>query len=200
MNCKQAQRLILRDTANSDVQQHVRECSDCRVAQQRALRLQQLLTVKRHETPGTHYFDNFLHDFHHRLAAETAPRPTIFQRLCALVCIEPAPRLRYGFAHALGVAFAVALMWRGLVTSDLPVNTAQFSDRDLVTPTLTTASLPAPMSTPRKIAAALPAPSPVAVSPLALPAPALRDFTGPRYVLDRITVSPAGYEMANVNF
>lgn len=200
MDCKQAQRLILSDVANGDLQQHLRDCSDCRVSQQRALHLQQLLTVKRHETPGQPYFDSFLTNFHHRLAIETAPQPTVWQRVFTWLHIEPVPRLRYGFAHALGVAFAMALMWRGLVATDLPVNTDRRANQDFLTPELTTSTLPAPHSTPRMIASALPAPQLQSPSALVMPAVTMRDLSVPRYVLDRISLSPASYEVANIHF
>lgn len=197
MNCKQAQRLILSDAANSDVQRHLADCSDCRVAQQRALRLQQLLTVKRHETPGQHYFDGFLDNFHRRLATTTAPQPTFWQRCCARLRIEPVPRLRYGFAHALGVAFAVALVSRTWITADLPINHAA---EDSIAPQIATSSLPAPQSMPRMIAASLPA-QPAAPTALVFPALATRPgFDAPRYVLDRFSLTPASYEVANIHF
>ncbi|MEI6085317.1 MAG: hypothetical protein WCS70_13600 [Verrucomicrobiota bacterium] len=202
MDCQKAQRLIhdLGNGASLDVQRHVSECSDCRVTQQRALHLQQLLAIKRHENPGPHYFDNFLSNFHNRLAQETAPQPTVWQRVLARLHIEPAPRLRYGFTHALGVAFAVTLMWRGLVATDLPVNTTRSVDNDSLVPELTTSGLPAPHSTPRMIASALPSPTVPPASAFLMPAAALRDMSAPRYILDRISLSPASYELASIHF
>lgn len=194
MDCKKAQRLIQERgaAAGPEAHRHATECSDCRVTQQRALHLQQLLAVKRHETPGAHYFDNFLGDFHRRLAVATAPRPTLWQKICTRLHLEPVAQLRYGYAHALGVVFAVALVWRGLVSLDLPANIE--SDVMAIKPT----------STPRMLAAALPvhAPvAPVANTPIVIPAAATRaDFTAPRYVLDRINVSPANYEVASIHF
>jgi len=202
MDCKKAQRLIhdLGNGVSHDVQRHVSECSDCRVAQQRALHLQQLLSVKRHETPGQHYFDSFLGNFQRRLAAELAPPPTFWQRVFTRLHIEPVPRLRYGYAHALGVAFAVALVWRGLVATDLPVNADRPADNDLLAPTLATSALPAPSSTPQMIASALPVSQPQSINPFVLPAISMRDFNSPRYILDRINLSPASYEVASIHF
>src|SRR5689334_1531558 len=108
MDCSKTQRLMndladgrLNESAAQSVQRHVAECSDCRVVQQRGLRLQQLLSVKRHECPGAEYFDSFLNDFHHRLALDPAPRLSIWQRFFNWIHVEPVFTIRYGFAHAL---------------------------------------------------------------------------------------------------
>ncbi|MCG3147845.1 MAG: hypothetical protein PCFJNLEI_01286 [Verrucomicrobiae bacterium] len=202
MDCKKAQRSIheLGNSASPDVQRHVNECSDCRVAQQRSLHLQQLLAVKRHESPGQHYFDSFLTNFHHRLDRETTLPPTLWQRLCTRLHIEPAPRLRYGFVHALGVVFAIALMWQGLVATDLPVEADRAKGDDTFNVQIATGSLPVPSSTPQAIASALPAPQPPPVHTLLTPSVSLRDFNSPRYVLDRIALTPASYEVASIHF
>jgi hypothetical protein len=166
------------------------------VAQERALRLQQLLAVKRHETPGSHYFDNFLDNFHRRLAAATAPQPTLWERICARFHLEPAPRLRYGFVHALGVVFALALIWQGLIASDLPVATSS----DSTAPAFTNLPDPAPSSTPSVIASKLPASVLPPMHTLPAAPVVTRDFNSPRYILDRISLTPASYEVASIHF
>ncbi|MDW8345219.1 MAG: hypothetical protein RMM51_12125, partial [Verrucomicrobiae bacterium] len=51
------------------VQRHLSECTDCRVQHHRTRRVVALLQLKRHEQPPPGYFENFLTEFHQRLAA-----------------------------------------------------------------------------------------------------------------------------------
>jgi anti-sigma-K factor RskA len=60
----------------AELQRHLDDCTDCRVLAQRATRLQRLLALKRYEQPPAGYHDNFLGEFHRRLAAVTQ-RPTL---------------------------------------------------------------------------------------------------------------------------
>ena len=189
MNCRKTKELLhdfadgrLTEMVALNVQRHLTECSDCRVFQQREHRLQQLLAVKRHETPGTAYFDNFLGEFHRRLAVETAPRPSYWQQLCQRLHLEPIPTVNFGYAHALGAAVALVLLWRGLASVELPTG----GERQDFT---------ASHSTPRMIASALPA------KPTETPVLAQVALNAPRYVLDRLAATtPASYEVASLHF
>ena len=190
MNCRKTKQLLhdladgrLAEPVARAVQRHVAECSDCRVAQQRDRQLQQLLAVKRHETPGAMYFDNFLDEFHQRLAAATAPRPSFWMQLCARLHLQPVPTLRLGYAHALGATLALALLWRGLSAVELPAH----SERP---------DFSVPHSTPRVLATALPA---RVSEPPALPV-LTAAFDAPRYILDRLTASSSSYEVASIRF
>lgn len=182
MNCRQTKQLLhdfadgrLTESVARDVQRHIAECSDCRIFQHRDRQLQQLLAVKRHETPGPDYFNNFLGDFHQRLADATAPRPTLWQRVSDRFRIEPIVVLRSGFAPVLGAAFVIALLWRGLAG---PAR-VEHPPTDGAAPTVGATAVPAPP---------------------ALLAVAQTDFRTPRYVLDRITAAPASYEVASIHF
>lgn len=181
MNCRQIKQLLhdcaderLAEPIAREVQRHVAECSDCRVFQQRDRQLQQLLAVKRHETPGPDYFNNFLGEFHQRLAEATAPRTTFWQRLSDRFRIDPIIVLRSGFVPALGAAFVVALLVRGSV---LPARVEQPA-----TSTVAAQHIDAAPATPAMLAVAQ------------------ADFHSPRYVLDRIAAAPASYEVASIHF
>lgn len=210
MDCKKTQRLInelgdgrIKKSEARAIQQHLGECSDCRVTQQRSLRLQQLLSVKRHENPGADYFDNFLGEFQQRLAKETAPRPSLWERFCGHLHIQPVFSMRYGFAHALGVVLAIAGVWRGLSAGDFSANSNQAAALDLSAPRLVSSTQPASHSTPRKIVSALPTPhAKAAVVPsgaLVIPESVRDDFTSPGYALDQFAAAPA-YEVASIHF
>ena len=191
MNCQKTKELLhdcadgrLAEPVARAVQRHVAECSDCRVFQQRELRLQQLLAVKRHETPGADYFDNFLGEFQRRLAVATAPRPTLWQQVCARLHLPSVLVMRPGYAQALGTALVVVLIWRGLAAVELPAG----GERQDFT---------IPHSTPRAIAAVLPDnPASAAVLPVLTQVA----FNAPRYVLDRIAATPVSYEVASIHF
>ena len=210
MNCDKAQRLgqdlaagRLTDGVARELQRHVNDCTDCRVTQQRAARLQQLLTVKRHEQPGTDYFDGFLGEFHRRLAHATTPQPTLWDRMLGALRIQNVPTLRYGFAHAFGVVIAAGMVLRGLVAADVGREVAQ-ADLGFGAPHWQAASAsPAPHSTPPKIASLLPRslePTSGAGGALILPVVTPSEPSTPRYVLDRISLSPASYEVASIHF
>ena len=186
MNCCQTKQLLhdladgrLTESVARDIQRHVAECSDCRVFQQRDRQLQQLLAVKRHETPGPSYFTNFLSDFHKRLAEANAPRPTFWKQLSDRFACDPLVALRSGFAPALGAAFVVALLLRGSgLTSRVEHPNASN------------------ITVPHRLAAV-----PSAVdAPSSLLTVAQADFHTPRYVLDRIAAAPASYDVASIHF
>ena len=191
MDCRQTKELFhdfadgrLAEPVARDLQRHLAECSDCRVFQQRDQRLQQLLAVKRYETPGADYFNNFLGEFHQRLAVATAPRESYWVQFCRRLHLQPIPLLHLRYTHALGAAVALVLIWRGLVAVELPTGGERqdFSSSH---------------STPQMIAATLPAPT----SQLpALPVLAQVALNTPRYVLDHIAAAPASYEVASIHF
>jgi hypothetical protein len=216
MDCSKAQRLLddltegrLSEAVARQLQRHVEECTDCRVASQRAARLQQLLALKRYEQPSPVYFNNFLSEFHQRLEAETAPRVSLWDRIVNNLAIEPVRTWRYGFSGAMGMALAVVLIWRGFNSPDV----APPSDADLASAqnpfhVLASSALPASHSTPQSITASLPnslrttrdevlassAGSDVIIRTAAPSASATR------YVLDRIGITPANYEVASIHF
>ncbi len=211
MDCNHVQRRIqdltdgrLTDGVARELQRHLADCSDCRVAQQRAARLQQLLAIKRHETPGQHYLDNFLDNFHRRLDLESAPRPILWERMLGALHIQTAPTLRYGFAHAFGVLFAFGMILRGMIATDFSSDVSRVDAMSFGSPHLQVASvLPAPHSQPSRIASLLPRspePASTAGGALILPVAARGEPSTPRYVLDRISLSPASYEVASIHF
>jgi predicted anti-sigma-YlaC factor YlaD len=123
MDCKKAQRLYddladgrVSEPVAVELRRHLAACTDCRVIRQRAMRLQQLLALKRHEQPVPAYFDRFLPEFHRRLAVE-AMRPNWRQRLQEAFRLEVAPVWRYGFAGACGAMLAVGFFWKMSVPS-----------------------------------------------------------------------------------
>lgn len=226
MNCRKAQaqfddlsRGRLPEPLAAALRQHLDDCTDCRVAHQRAARLQRLIALKRHEHPGAEYFDGFLAEFHRRLDAELQPRPSVWQRLAGAWSIEPMRGWRFGFAGALALTMAAMVLWYSVRPANQTVATASPGIEPVApTPTLFTASAPAVQAVPLTIAAPLPslaresadrlqpmmagnpAGSATSVMPVSAVADRANDPLAPRYVLDRVTVSPASYEVANVHF
>lgn len=208
MDCDKSQRLVqdladgrLSDGVARELQRHMADCSDCRVAQQRAARLQQLLAVKRHEQPGEDYFAGFLGEFHRRLLQATTPQPSLWERVLDALHIENTLTLRYGYAHAFGVMIACGMIMRGMISADLPGNTSPDDTLSFNTPHLQTASTP--HSQPERIAYTLPrSPEPAssAGGALIIPVAPRGEPSSPRYVLDRISLSPASYEVASIHF
>jgi len=217
MDCGQAQRLLddlvngrLSESVACQLQRHVEDCTDCRVASQRAARLQRLLGLKRYEQPSIDYFNSFLSEFHQRLEAETAPRVTLWERIVNNLVIEPVRTWRYGFTGAVGLALAVVLIWRGLNPPDVnPPEDSQQTSVPNSAHILASSTLPAPHSTPQSIAATLPMSSRMAPdesrassagNDVIIPVAAHTDTSAPRYVLDRIAITPASYEVASIHF
>lgn len=220
MNCKQAQRLFddpaqqrLPKRLSQQLRQHLADCTDCRVLAQRSARLQRLLALKRYERPAPGYFENFVAEFHQRLAAETQ-RPTLWNSFAdSIRCVlapEPARSWRYGFAGAFAVALAVGLLWIGIGRTTQPPTIPPATVASISPAVLPAeALLPQTRSTPRVIATKLPnlpqhihsdagrsGANGVVVIPPAKPV----ETTRPRYVLDRISVAPASYEVASIHF
>ncbi len=216
MDCRKAQRLFddltdgrLPETVARQLQRHVEECSDCRVAGQRAARLQQLLAMKRYEQPSPVYSNNFLSEFHQRLEAETAPRVSLWDRIVNNLAIEPVRTWRYGFSGAMGMALAVVLIWRGFNSSDVnPPSDTDLTSAPNPAHILASSTLPASHSTPRSITSILPVSlrstrdevrASSAGSDVIIPA-AAPSANATRYVLDRIGITPANYEVASIHF
>lgn len=219
MDCQQAQRLIddlahgrLADPLASAVHRHTTECTDCRVQQQRAARLQQLLTVKRHERPSQEYSDGFLAEFHRRQHAE-ATRRTVWDRLIDHLA-PPAQVWRYGLAGATAVALLAGIARLGMrpdATSNLSAQ-----DHDLVIPApveLAKPAAPDPANTPTLVAVQLPKlPASVTSSAMAhsqppsinglaiMPAGGSAEPREPRYVLDRLQITPVSYDVSRTDF
>jgi hypothetical protein len=210
MNCKQAQRLFdgqagdrLPESLAADLHKHLADCTDCRVQQQRAARLLRLLALKRYEQPAPGYFEGFAAEFHRRLAAEQRPPATSpienFLRGWDEILNEWLQLSRFGFAGAFGLVLALGLLWNGFHRPEPPVVSAPGQSAPAH---LAEAVTPEPQSTPRAVVAELasqPVEAPaggvvlVSASPRAEPA-------APRYVLDRVTITPASYEVRDVQF
>jgi hypothetical protein len=216
VDCKKAQRLCddvsegrLADSVAREVQRHIQECTDCRVYHQRVARLQQLFALKRYEKPSPQYFDNFLANFHRRLEEQLYPALTPWSRLVGAFSIEPVRNWRYSFAGAMGFALAVAFLWRGVENSTPPAVSPSGAEIIAQARPFTNGDLPASRFVPTETASTLPSSprashdesvqSPVG-SIVIIPATARPEVVAPRYVLDRITMSPASYEVASVNF
>jgi hypothetical protein len=210
MNCKKTRRLVedlaknrLPQPLAEQVRQHLTECTDCRVAQQRMARLLRLLALKRHEQPPPEYFAGFLNEFHRRQRAQLDTGFELWKKITDSLIVEPARAVRFGFAGALGVALAAGVMWIGLSTRDRfggstgdratapkpPVTVASNSsdpsdpEADRILLTLTGSAQP---------------PTPAGLS-FALP-DERAEMSEPGYVLDRIKATPVSYEVASIRF
>jgi hypothetical protein len=215
MDCRKAQELFddlsrerLAPETAAAVRQHLVDCTDCRVQEQRTARLQRLLALKRYERPAPEYFNNFLSEFHRRVSAE-AQRTGRWERALGhieeLLAVESVRVWRYRFASAMGVAVVVGLMWMGVRQMDDPASVGSqmaganpsliFAETGSSTPSTMAASLPSLLQvTPADYEPA------AADSVVLTPAPAHADSPAPRYVLDRISVTPASYDVPNVQF
>ena len=219
MDCKKAQPLfddLSQDRLDSEtalqVRQHLADCTDCRVLAQRAARLQRLLALKRYERPAPHYLDNFLSEFHSRLWAETQRAPWwehALESIDSLLVVGTMRLWRYGIASAMGVAVVVGVMWmsvRQTNTPDAAADPTAVAGSPLV---LADTQVPASHAAPDTILASVPTSMPAVsdndqvVTPggMDLVAGSARaEYTTPRYVLDRVAVMPASYEVSSLHF
>lgn len=220
MNCKKVQQLIddltrerLAPATAAQMRQHLADCTDCRVLEQRAGRLQRLLALKRHERPAPEYFENFLSEFHGRLSAEVQRAgwwERVLGRVDGFLAAESMRVWRYSFTSAMGLAMVVGLTWMGLrQTADpaiVAMDPAATASADLAD---AGAMLPPSHSTPQTVVASLPSALPVVAADyqpasaggvVLVPASARADSSAPRYVLDRISVTPASYDVPSVHF
>ncbi len=221
MDCQKAQTLFDELSQNRldsetalQVRQHLADCTDCRVLEQRAARLQRLLALKRYEQPAPDYLDNFLSEFHSRLMAETQ-QPAWWERalgrIDSLLVVGTMRVWRYGVASAMGVAVVVSVMWMSVRQATAPDSAAD--QTAAANPSLVLADSqvtpPPSHSAPDAIVASI-SPSleavpgddqpPSAGSVDLVQAPARADYTAPHYVLDRIADTPASYEVASSHF
>jgi predicted anti-sigma-YlaC factor YlaD len=220
MNCQKTQQLFddlthdrLAPAIATQVHQHLADCTDCRVLEQRTGRLQRLLALKRYERPTPEYFDNFLSEFHGRIQAEARKIgwwERVLGRVDDFLAAESMRVWRYSFTSALGVAAVVGLTWMGLrQTGDSAVAAMDQTTTASSSLAVAEAMLPPPHSTPQTIAASLPTLSSTASadylsasagSVVLVPAQAHTDSSTPGYVLDHIPVTPASYDVPSVHF
>ncbi|MBI4582289.1 MAG: zf-HC2 domain-containing protein [Planctomycetes bacterium] len=211
MKCYRVQQLYddlasgrLPEPLSRDVRQHLADCTDCRVQHQRTGRLQRLLALKRHEQPPAGYFDNFLTEFNARLDADLR-RAGFWRRLFAAADLEPLLSWRYGLATAGCLIGALGLLWVGLGQSPAPGSATapaaggesmivfapapRGADDDLIAPRF---ELPLIYATDVE-----PTISSARVNPSG---PVVQQVGATRYVLDRISVTPARYDVSSVDF
>ena len=219
MDCRKAQPLFddlsqnrLDPETAAQVRQHLADCTDCRVLEQRAARLQRLLALKRYERPASEYVENFLPEFHARLLAEaqrTAWWERALEHIDSLLVAGTMRVWRYGLASSVGVAVVVAVMWMSVRQTDVPDNAAD--QTAAASSPLVLAETAAEIHPARSVPGVIVTPMPVSLpadsvddqsetagSEDQVPAPTHADYTVPRYVLDRIT--PASYEVASLHF
>jgi Putative zinc-finger len=220
MDCQKTQQLFddlaherLAPATAAQVRQHLADCTDCRVVEQRTGRLQRLLALKRYERPTPEYFDNFLSEFHGRVLAETRRIgwwEGVLGRVDDFLAAESMRVWRYSFTSALSVAAAVGLAWMGLRQAGDPGVAAMDPTTAAGSPlAVAEAMLPPPHSTPQTIAVSLPSLlsassadyQPASVGSVVLvPAPVRTDSSIPRYMLDHLPVTPASYDVPSVHF
>ncbi len=214
MNCRTVQRW-LDDLADGRIagpqadqmRQHIAECTDCRVFSQRTARVQRLIALKRYEQPAPNATEQFLAEFHQRLAAITQ-RPSWGERLAEgwtawLAGGWPIPRLALAGVAALfvvtGVAFTVRQR-RQTAPATVVLRTPSVTNApaQVLAVAPVTGFVPQPQLT-----VAVPANPAMAVSepaPVFAPAAVRLGERSPRYVLDRLTITPASYDGPNVQF
>jgi anti-sigma factor RsiW len=213
MQCSKVQRLFndlfegrLSDPLAQGLRRHLDECTDCRVAHQRAVRLQRLLALKRYEQPAPEYFDCFLREFRQRLQADARTQAGRWEQFVASFTADPSRAWRYAFVGGVAVCLAVGvLMSAGVVPSIRSVTGAgtQAANRVSKSPFAAALSPASPTIPTRDIIPVLPRPAELSSegSVVIIPADAHNEASVPRYVLDRITVTPANYEVASsINF
>lgn len=193
MQCDKVQRLFddlsegrIPEALSRELHRHLEECTDCRVAQQRAARLQQLLSLKRHEQPSPEYFDSFLAGFHARLQAQAEVQDGWWERFSANFTLEGWRTWHYAVVAGVGVFLVVGvLVSKEMVSVGRSVVASQISN-----PT-------------REVFLTLPdSVHPISAgSPAIAPVEMREEVSAPRYyVLDRYTVTPATYDVADVHF
>ena len=204
MNCAKAQRLFddlararLDEVLARQVREHLTDCTDCRVQHQRQAHLQRLLALKRYEQPPAAYPAGVVTEFHRRLAAAER-RPTTWQQITASLGLDSFLEPGYGWAGLCASLLIVGLGWMGWQTLHESARDAQDP-----APIVLTAVVPQPVVAELTVT---PVALPLHSSPLSSAASVELVAAGqsqprpPRYVLDRIAITPASYEMADVNF
>ena len=209
MDCRKTQRLIdelaegrLTAPLAEQLRRHLTDCTDCRVAEQRAARLRRLLALKRYEQPAPEYFHGFLDEFHRRLQVETVSHASLWMRLKMrwedLRATPPVWVLRYGLSGAAAVLLVTGVaLWMStnrtapLASQNAKANTSQAGGSPgTVVQNGATAFVP--------LAGDLPTGTTTRV---VLVNPTAHVETGmPRYVLDHIAITPASYEGPRIDF
>ena len=215
MDCRKTQRSFdefadgrVAEPLAEQLRRHLTDCTDCRVAQQRAARLRRLLALKRYEQPAPTYFQSFMDEFHRRLQAETVSPASLWTRLKAqwqdFRTATPVWTLRYGLTGAAGVLLVVgAASWvvhqtKPMVAkraAPLAVQNANGASPIDSAPVLVAQDNPAAFSP-----LARDIPTGPTTDVVLVPATASTETSAPRYVLDHITITPASYEGPRVDF
>ena len=216
MDCIKAQRLfddLAQDRLSAEraagLRRHLADCTDCRVLQQRGARLQRLIALKRYERPAPAYFDDFLTQFHRRLA-ETYSQAAWWERAFAGIdeffSAEAMQVWRYAMASTFGITMVVALLWTSLrvpeETADMPKQIALENSSVIMTPQAST-SAPALTVASSEFSGLMhftSASSELTGADVSEPIPLMREEAAastPQYVLDRISVSPASYDVVH---
>ncbi|MGD0016192.1 MAG: zf-HC2 domain-containing protein [Verrucomicrobiia bacterium] len=194
MDCRKTQRLFdefaegrLALPLAEQLQRHLIDCTDCRVAQQRAARLRRLLTLKRYEQPAPAYFHGFLDEFHRRLQAETTSPASLWMRLKAqwegFRATTSDWALNYGLAGAAGVLLVAGVVSWMAVHQTIPM----------------VAERGTPIASQNVVASISPTGSALRIASEG-GATARMEGSAPRYILDHIAITPVSYEGPRVDF
>jgi anti-sigma factor RsiW len=219
MDCRKVQRLFdefadgrLAAPLAEQLQRHLTDCTDCRVAQQRAARLLRLLALKRYEQPAPAYFHGFLDEFHRRLQVETAAtHASLWMWLKAQwqgfqTTTTPVWVLRYGLAGATGVLLMMGVASWMVVHQPKPMvakRTAPPASQNANVSALPARGSPWIATQEGAMAFATLArdiPTDPTTPVVLVPAPARMETSTPRYVLDHLAITPASYEGPRVDF
>lgn len=205
MDCKRTQQLIgdlskdrLPESVAREVRLHLADCTDCRVLEQRAARLQRLLALKRYEQPVPGYHENFLAEFHRRLEAKQRSRAALWTRIVESLTLEPARVWRYGFAATAGVALMAGVTVMSLRAPQQPLVPMSRPVARVTEDRPTPPPSPAQEAPPER-------PSAIETALVQSPRSAASDDEfveplEPSYALDRVTIIPVGYEVASIRF
>jgi hypothetical protein len=175
----------------SQLRHHLADCTDCRVAHQRGIRLQRLLALKRHEQPPPGYFENFLHEFHQRLAAAEHP-PTLWERLRGSAALLRPATWQFGLTGACAIGLIAILGWVGLRNSQEAIH----ATGELTGSALVVYAKPPPPPLELSLETAAPATQTLPGGLTLTTASAFRPTPPPpRYVLDEVPMTPVSYEV-----
>ena len=217
MDCRKTQRLFdefadgrLSAPLAKQLQQHLIDCTDCRVAQQRAARLRRLLALKRYEQPAKTYFQGFMDEFHRRLQAETVSPASLWTRLKAqwqdFQTPTPVWTLRYGLTGAAGVLLVAGIASWMVVHQTKPMVAKGMApiavqNANGASPTGSSPVLVAQEDSSADLASLA---RDISTDPtthmVLVPATAGSETSAPRYVLDHLVITPASYEGPRVDF
>ena len=216
MDCRKTQRLFdefaegrLSAPLAEQLRRHLTDCTDCRVAQQRAARLRRLLALKRYEQPAPTYFQGFMDEFHRRLQAETVSPASLWTRLKAqwegFQTATPILTLRYGLTGAAGMLLVVGVASWMVVHQTKPMVAERAAppvaqNANGASPTGSSPVLFAQDSLAAFSPLARDIPTGPTTQMVLVPATASMETSAPRYVLDHLAITPASYEGPRVDF